>query len=212
MHTAAPTQLVGPKPYRFSVAEYDRMVDAGLFRQKRVELVEGRILLMAPQYEPHVAGVSLTARALENAFGAGFWVRRQSPIRLGKRSKPEPDVAVVIGSERDYLTSGTPTNPLLVIEVSDSTLRLDRGRKAAMYARHGVSDYWILNLVDQQLELHREPIPDPTHQFKFRYRSIVVLRPGESVSALAAPSSPVAVTDMMPFPPAAPARRTSRRR
>lgn len=198
MHTATSAKHVGPKPYRFTVKDYDRMVDAGLFKRKRVELVEGRILLMAPQYEPHVADVSLAARALEKTFGAGYWVRRQSPIRLGTRSKPEPDVAAVIGSERDYLLSGTPTNPLLVIEVSDSTLRLDRGRKAAMYARHSVSDYWILNLVDRQLEVHRDPVADASHPFKFRYRNIVVLRLGEAVAALAAPSIPVSVAELLP--------------
>jgi Uma2 family endonuclease len=205
MQTGTTAKQVGPKPYRFSVEEYDRMAAAGFFKRRRVELVEGRIMFMAPQYEPHVAGVSLAARAVETAFGIGHWVRQQSPIRLGSRSKPEPDVAVVVGSERDYLASGTPSNPLLVIEVSDSTLNLDRGRKAAMYARHGVADYWILNLVDRQLEVHRDPVADPAHQFRFRYRSIMVLRHGESTVALAAPSAPVAVSGMMPFPPGAPA-------
>lgn len=201
MHTASPTRLVGPRPYRFSVEEYDRMVDAGLLRRKRVELVEGKIILMAPQFEPHVAGVSLAARAVEKAFGAGYWVRRQSPIRLGKRSKPEPDVAVVIGSEEDYIDSGAPTNPILVIEVSDSTLRLDRGRKAAMYARHGVTDYWILNLVDRQLEVHRTPIADPSHRFKFRYSNIALVRLGGFVIPIAAPSARIEVAQMMPRMP-----------
>ena len=204
MHTVAETRLVGPKPYRYTVKEYDRIFDMGLFRGRRVELVEGRIILMAPQYEPHVAGVSLAARAVENAFGAGYWVRRQSPIRLGERSKPEPDVAVVTGSEEDYIDTGTPTNPLLVVEVSDATLRLDRDRKAAVYAKHRVADYWILNLIDRHLEVHRAPIADPTHRFKFRYSSIVVLRLGEFVIPIAAPSARIEIARMMPRMPSSP--------
>ena len=204
MHTVAETRLVGPKLYRYSVKEYDHIFGMGLFRRRRVELVEGRIILMAPQYEPHVAAVSLASRAVEEALGAGYWVRRQSPIRLGERSKPEPDIAVVIGSEENYIDSGAPTNPLLVIEVSDATLRLDRGRKAAMYARHGVADYWILNLIDRQLEVHRAPIADPAHRFKFRYSSIVVLRSGEFVVPIAAPSARIEVARMMPRMPSSP--------
>lgn len=180
------------------------MADMGFFDSQRVELIEGRILRMPPQYEPHVAGISLASRAVEQAFGPGYWVRQQSPIRLGKRSKPEPDVAVVIGSENDYIDSGTPTNPLLIIEVSESTLRLDRGRKLAMYARHGIADYWILNLVDRQLEVYRNPVPDPTHVFKFRYSSVAVLHPGESVAPVAVPTAGVEVAQIMPRMPRTP--------
>jgi Uma2 family endonuclease len=199
----------GPKPYLYTVADYDRMAGAGLFDRKRVELVEGRIFQMAAQYEPHVAGISLTARAVERAFGPGYWVRRQSPIKLGNWSKPEPDVAVVFGTEYDYLKRGTPTQPLLVIEISDTTLRFDRGRKAAMYAKHAVSDYWILNIPEFQLEVHRNPVADPVHKNQYRYTSLTILKSGESVSPLAAAHSRIAVSEIMPGHPGSAATTTT---
>ena len=177
------------------------MTRKGFFYRRRVELIEGRIFLMPPQYEPHVAGVTLAARAAERAFGPGYWARQQSPIRLGKRSKPEPDVAVVLGSPTEFIESGTPDNPLLIIEVSDTTLRYDRGRKAAMYAKFGVLDYWILNLVDRQLEVHRDPVPDPSHRFKFRYQSVTILSVDAFAAPLAASHAPIAIADMMPRQP-----------
>jgi Uma2 family endonuclease len=194
-------QTHDPKPYLYTVADYDQMASAGLFDRKRVELVEGRIFRMAAQYEPHVAGVSLASQVIEQAFGSGYWVRRQSPIRLGARSKPEPDVALVLGTEYDYLKSGTPTQPLLVIEVSDTTLRFDRGRKASMYAKHAVSDYWILNITDFQLEVHREPIADPAHKHHFRFASVTILTPDQSVPPLAASHVRIPVSVIMPRHP-----------
>jgi len=204
MHVSSVTQPPGPRLRRYTIAEYDRMAREGFFDGQRVELVEGRIIVMAAQYEPHVAGVSLAARAAERAFGPGYWVRRQNPIRLGKRSKPEPDVAVVVGSENDYIDSGAPENPLLIIEVSDTTLRLDRGRKAAMYAKYSVADYWILNIIDRQLEVHREPIHDPSHRSKFHYADVKALKLGESVAPLAAKDAHIPVADIMPKSPSKP--------
>jgi Uma2 family endonuclease len=205
MQTETDIPIRGPPLRLYTIDEYDRMARDGFFGHQRVELVEGRIIVMAAQYEPHVAGVSLAARAAERAFGPGYWVRRQNPVRLGKYSNPEPDVAVVAGSEADYIDSGAPHNPVLIIEVSDSTLKYDRGRKAAMYAKSGVADYWILNIVDRQLEVHRDPIADAAHQFKFRYSDITVLRVDDVISPLAAQQTRIAVAEIMPRPPHDPA-------
>ncbi|HET6249976.1 MAG TPA: Uma2 family endonuclease [Tepidisphaeraceae bacterium] len=186
-----------PKPLRWTVDAYDRMAAAGLFNQARVELIEGRIIQMAAQLEPHVAGVSLAGKVLESAFGGGYWVRRQNPLRFGSRSKPEPDVAVVPGNEGDYIDIGTPSTALLVVEVSDSSLRYDRGRKAALYAKHAIADYWIVNLVERQLEVHRDPVPNPAGRFKFRYAQIQVLKPGDAIAPISI-DSPVSVSSLMP--------------
>lgn len=204
MHTAKATQKRTPRPWRYTVEQYDRIAAGGVFDRQRVELIEGRIIVMAAQYEPHVAGVSLAARAAERAFGPGCWVRRQNPIRLGKRSKPEPDVAVVEGAENDYIDRGPPDKALLVIEVSDTTLRYDRGLKAAMYARFGVLDYWILNLIDRQLEVYREPIADASHRLGFRYSNVSVLKVGDVIVPLASKHATIAVADIMPRQPSHP--------
>ena len=195
-------EISKPRSRRWTVEQYDRLAQLGFFRNERVELIEGRIITMSAQLEPHCAGVSLAGRALERAFGPGFWVRRQNPLQFSTRSKPEPDVAVVRGSEQDYIESGAPRTALLVVEVSDSTLRYDRGRKASLYAKNGIADYWILNLVDRQLEVHRDPIPDPAHRFRFRFRNVQILTLNDSVAALSCPAS-IAVAQLFPRQPQA---------
>ena len=158
MNTVKP---VKPRLWRYTVEEYDRLTSRNVFRDARVELIEGRIIEMPPQREPHAVGVMLGVEAMRRVFATGFTLRPQMPLRLGKRSKPEPDIAVVAGEPRDSLQTGPPTSAALVIEVSDTTLRYDRGKKASLYAKEGFTDYWIVNLVSRQVEVHREPMADP---------------------------------------------------
>jgi Uma2 family endonuclease len=185
-------EISKPRARRWTVEQYDRLTQLGFFQDERVELIEGRIITMSAQLEPHCAGVNLCGRALETAFGPGFWVRRQNPLQFA-RSKPEPDLAVVRGAEQDYIKLGTPRTALLVVEISDTSLRHDRGKKASLYAKYGIADYWIVNLVDRLLEVYRDPIPDPTHRFKFRFADVRILTLNDSVTALSSPASiPVA--------------------
>jgi Uma2 family endonuclease len=117
-------------------------------------------------------------------------------LDLGRVSVPDPDVAVIPGAPTpagDY-----PTTALLVVEVSDTTLRHDRGRKARMYARAGIADYWIVNLVDGQVEVHREPLYNPAKRPRYQYTRITVVRPGDVLSPLAAPTGSIAVADLLP--------------
>jgi len=190
--------LVKPQLWRYTVEEYDRLVRHNMFRDARVELIEGKVIAMPPQMEPHAVGVILAGEVMRRAFGEGFTVRQQMPLQLGNRSKPEPDVAVVTGGPRASLKSGAPAAAALIIEISDATLRHDRGKKALLYARSGFADYWIVNLVDRQLEVHRDPIADPATKRGFRYNSIQVLKPGEAIAPLAAPGASVAVNDLLP--------------
>jgi Uma2 family endonuclease len=117
------------------------------------------------------------------------------PLNLSPHSEPLPGLAVVPGRARDY--SDHPTTALLV-EVIDTTLSIDRGRKLSLYARSGLADYWIVNLVDGQLEVYRSPAPDPSQLHGFRYASRTVLDPGDVVSPLAMPTASVAVVDLLP--------------
>src|SRR5215470_6855850 len=144
--------------WRMTRARYDRLVDAGIFGpDDRVELLDGLLVAREPQGGPHATAVGLVAAALEKTFGRGFHVREEKPIALNKSSEPEPDVAVVPGGLRDY-ASGHPSRPVLLVEVADSSLVLDRLRKGGLYARAGIVEYWIVNLVDQVLEVYREPV------------------------------------------------------
>jgi Uma2 family endonuclease len=104
---------------------------------------------------------------------------------------------VVPGSFRDYVARH-PSRPVLVIEVSESSLALDREYKGSLCARAGLADYWIVNLVDRVLEVYREPAPDSAASFGWRYRSIEVLAPVASVSPLASSGVTIRVADLLP--------------
>jgi Uma2 family endonuclease len=185
-----------PRTRRWTRAEYYKMADMGLFEGQRVELIDGEIIEMSPQKGPHAQSIGLTSDELRAAFGRGHWVREQLPLALGLSSDPEPDVSVVRGTARDY--PDHPTSALLVVEVSDSSLGFDRSEKASLYAQAGIAEYWVLNLVDRQLEVRRSPVTDTTQPHGFGYADMRVLKVGESISPLAAPQATIAVRDLLP--------------
>ena len=191
-------QAERPALRRFTRHEYARLIDHGfLDEDDPIELLDGLLLVKEPQRSPHRTAVLLVAKALERAFGEGWFVQSQSPITLSDRSEPEPDVCVVRGSPRDYVDAH-PTRPTLVVEVAQSGLRLARGRKAAAYARARIADYWIVNLVDRVLEAHREPArPGPARRH-WGYAAIETLGPDATITPLAAPSAAIRVADLLP--------------
>jgi Uma2 family endonuclease len=183
---------------RWSREEYARLIAQGLLDEDEpVELLDGLLLVKEPQASPHRTAVVLTARAVERAFGEGWFVQVQSPILLDDRSEPEPDVCVVSGSPRDYLAAH-PRHPALVVEVAQTGLRLARGRKAAAYARGRIADYWIVNLADRVLEVHREPArPGPARR-RWGYALTATLEATASVTPLAVPAARISVADLLP--------------
>jgi Uma2 family endonuclease len=177
--------------------EYDRLIECGFFRpDDAVELVGGQLIVAEPQGNRHATSIRAVEEALRTALGAGWEVRTQLPVALDDESEPEPDVTVVPGSFRDY-AAAHPSRPLLVVEVSESTLAFDRAHKGSLYARAGLADYWIVNLVDRVLEVFREPTRDPDTVFGWRYQSALVHGLEASVSPLAAPNAVVRVADLM---------------
>jgi Uma2 family endonuclease len=192
------TSLVSVTPRFWTGAEYDRLVAEGLFRpEERVELLGGEILTMAAQGTKHTAATSLTGDALREAFGAGHQVRIQMPLALDPDSRPEPDVAVVRGSARDY-TDAHPETALLVVEVADSTLAFDRVWKGSCYARAKIADYWIVNLVERRLEVYREPVRAPRAKYGWKYRKVTRLGPKNVVTPLARPGVTIEVAALLP--------------
>ncbi len=174
------------------------MIEAGvLSTEDRVELVDGDIVAMTPQKSRHAAAVRLTQIALDRAFGDGVDVRTQLPLALDPDSEPEPDVAVVSGAPRDYIDEH-PSTALLVVEVADSSLIFDRTVKAAVYARGGIADYWIVNLIDRLLEVHRAPERSGEAPRGWRYAAIEKHRAGDQVAPLAHPDRLVAIADLLP--------------
>ena len=178
-------------PHRWTRARYDRAVEAGVFGpDDRLELLEGQLLAVTPQGSRHAAIVDQAGEVLRGVFGGGCRVRMQCPLAAGDDSEPEPDLAVVPGRARDYLDAH-PTSALLVVEVSDDSLRRDRTVKQRLYARHGVPEYWILALPDARIEVYRDP-------GAAGYRTVLMRGPGETIAPLARPEAAIAVDDLLP--------------
>jgi Uma2 family endonuclease len=191
-------QAERPALHRWSRYDYARLMDQGfLDEDDPIELLDGLLLVKEPQSSPHRTAVGLVAKALERAFGEGWFVQIQSPIALDPRSEPEPDVCVVRGSLRDYVDAH-PARPALVVEVAQSGLRLARSRKAAAYARAQIADYWIVNLVDRVLEVHREPARSGPARRHWAYAVIQTLGADATVTPLAAPAAVLHVADFLP--------------
>ena len=182
---------------RWTRLEYERLIDLGAFGpEERLELIGGQLVVREPHGRPHSTGIRLVARALRAAFGPAWSIEAQLPVALDEESEPEPDVAVVAGEPRDYLASH-PSRPALVVEVALTSLTFDRGEKASLYARAGVADYWIVNLVDNVLEVYREPVGDSRAAYGRRYASTATLRAGDSVTPLALSPSAIPVSDLL---------------
>ncbi len=183
---------------RWTRVEYERMIDKGILTEdERIELVGGELLVREPQGTPHATGIRMAEDALRLAFGAGWDVRGQLPVALDDESEPEPDVSVVPGSFRDYRQQH-PSRPVLIVEVAESTLAVDRDHKASLYARAAVPEYWIVNLVDHLLEVHREPRAASEAPFGWRYSVVTTLRAGQVIAPLAAEAARIQVADLIP--------------
>lgn len=187
-----------PRRRGWTRAEFERMAEMGLFADEKLELIEGEIVEKMTQNEPHVITVYRTPRIFERVFPeADYMVRVQAPLNLGRHSQPEPDIAVVEGNWSVHL-QGHPSTALLVIEVSDSTLDTDRTIKASLYARAGIADYWIINLPERIVEIHRDPSEMADKPLGFCYRSVQRFMPEQSITPLAAPDYSIAVADLLP--------------
>jgi Uma2 family endonuclease len=182
---------------RWTRTDYEHLVDLGAFHGEPLELVGGQLIVAEPQGSYHVTAVGMIGDRLVAVLPPGWIVRSQAPLALDEESAPEPDLAVVRGARADY-RHGHPAQAALLIEVADSSLAFDREHKGSLYARAGTLDYWIVNLVDRVLEVHREPGPDPTAPFGWRYRARQTLTPADTITPLALPTVELAVADLLP--------------
>jgi len=184
-----------PKPFRWTVREYYQMAELGFFHGKRVELIRGEIVEMSPMKSPHATSIQLAAEVLSELFKKGFVVRSQLPMSFSKEDEPEPDIAVVTGTIRDY-ADGHPKSAILLVEVSSSSLRFDREEKAELYAENNIGEYWIVNLKQRRLEVHRRPQKDKNRGFF--YSEVIVVSEDESIAPLAKPKAKIKVADILP--------------
>src|SRR4051812_1163681 len=131
----------GPRPWRWTVEQYEKLCKAGFFLEHRYQLIRGEIVDLGEQGPRHFTYVDLAVEVLKAAFGPGCFVRNAGPIGLAD-SEPEPDVSVVRGTRFDYLTKH-PDTALLAVEVSDTTLTYDLTTKAELHATAGLPEYWV---------------------------------------------------------------------
>ena len=188
---------VAPVPWKWTREEFGRLSELGFFGNRRVMLIEGEVLAMSPMNEPHARGIIFATEAVHNFFPAGVTIRTQLPMDFGQSTDPEPDLAVIAGSSRSQPAT-PPTSALLVIEVSDSSLSFDLGDKANLYAAAGIADYWVLDVVNGRLHVHRDPRPDSTCRFGHCYAQVRGLWPSDRVAPLAAPGHSIPVSDFLP--------------
>jgi Uma2 family endonuclease len=188
-----------PFPIRpFTVDEYHQMIQAGILTEDdNVELLEGWIVPKMPRNPPHDGTLSCTHKQLAWILPAGWDIRVQCAVTTGD-SEPEPDIAVVQGDERSYLLRHPgPQDIGTLIEVADATLSRDRNEKGRLYARAGIAIYWIINLVDMQIEVYTDPTgPDPSPRYRQRQdfgigQSVPLVLGGQQVGQ-------VAVRDLLP--------------
>lgn len=152
--TAVPTDVI----WCLSVDQYHRMIQTGILTEDDpVELLEGRLVTKMPKSPAHRAATRLTQKALERIVPSGWYVDAQEPITT-EDSEPEPDVMVVQGDTRQYLNRHPgPQDLALVVEVSDTSLQHDRTAKKRLYAVAAISVYWIVNLLEKQIEVYADP-------------------------------------------------------
>ncbi|MFO0800227.1 MAG: Uma2 family endonuclease [Gemmataceae bacterium] len=162
---------------RFTVAEYHELIRIGvLTTEDRVELIDGYLVNKMPQNDPHASTVQRLTEDLVRLAPPGWRARTQLPITLAD-SEPEPDGALVRGDRRTYdRRKPGPADVGVVIEVADTSLRFDRLVKLEDYARAGIPVYWIVNLVDGQVEVYTDPAATPP-----AYRTRTDFRPGQDV-------------------------------
>jgi Uma2 family endonuclease len=154
--SAETTALLLESPRLLNVDEYHRMIEAGIFDEdEHLELLEGVIVAMAPQGPTHAHCIQWLNRLLVRRLGDEYAVRPQLPLTLGERNEPEPDLTVVRAdsASKDH----HPGTAILAIEVSGESLRKDRRVKAAVYARFGIAEYWIVNVDARVVEVYSDP-------------------------------------------------------
>ena len=174
---------------RFTVAEYERMGEAGILGQDdRVELLDGEIVQKTPIGPLHASIVDRLNRMLIQRLGDRAVVRIQNPLLAGPRSQPQPDISVVRARDDFYRSSHPdPAAVLLVVEVADSSFALDRGVKIPMYARAGIPEAWLVHLAALEVIVHHDGA----------YASVRIVGLGEELGAQAFPDVTITVDELL---------------
>jgi Uma2 family endonuclease len=185
-----------PPLHRITVDEYERIIASGALEDpSRVELIDGYMVDKMGKNAAHRWTTKEVLKALDIRLPAGWTSQKEEPVRIPAFDEPEPDIAIIRGTDADYRHRiPTAADVALLVEVSDSTLGQDRGLKLVAYARDGIPVYWIVNLVDRQVEVYTRPVKAG------RYRSRKDYKPGQQVPVVIAGQQlpPIPVDDILP--------------
>jgi Uma2 family endonuclease len=185
-----------PPLHRITVDEYERIIASGALEDPgRVELIDGYMVDKMGKKAEHRWTTKEVLKALDTRLPVGWTSQKEEPVRIPAYDEPEPDIAIIRGTDADYRRRiPTAADVALLVEVSDSTLVQDRGLKLAAYARDGIPVYWIVNLVDRQVEIYTRPVKAG------RYRSRKDYKPGQHVPVVIGGQQlpPIAVDDILP--------------
>jgi Uma2 family endonuclease len=186
------TAVAGPAPRLFTVDEYYRMVEAGILHEDdRLELLEGKIIQMAAMGSRHAACILRLNEFFTPQVVGRANTAVQIPVRLSVRSEPEPDLMLLRFRPDRYADAlPGPSDVLLLIEVSDTTLRYDRDTKLSLYAKAGIPEVWIFDLEGARLLVHRNPSADG-------YEQVLTFRAGSAVAPAAFPELALNVEDIL---------------
>ncbi|WP_395088041.1 Uma2 family endonuclease [Armatimonas sp.] len=186
----APAPSPSPRRKRWSRDEYHRLAEQGWLGTLRWELIQGEIVEVMPQNPSHSTGIMRLLLALVPIFGLEF-VRAQLPIVLGPENEPEPDVTVTVGTVANYANQQPGSEDIrLLIEASSTTLRDDLTLKAALYAQSGIQEYWVLDLENRRLHVHRNPTSSG-------WGAIQNLGETEQITPLSAPQASISIAQLL---------------
>ena len=198
MEAMTSTSVTSPRTRRWTRAEYEHLIELGVFRAgERLELLDGQLVVREPQGSRHAGTIRRVTAVLRQMLGEAWQVDSQLPLALDDDSEPEPDVSVVPYDPSVYLDAH-PSQAVLIVEITESSYRIDREHKASLYACAGIADYWIVDGVQSAVEVHRHPEPASEALYGWRYRDVVTLRPPATIALLVEPARSISVASLLP--------------
>ena len=184
--------VIAAPTYEFTVKKYRKLGEVGIFHEDaRVELLNGNIIVMSPIGLRHASAVRRMTKLFVHRYGDGCEVDVQSPVMIDGKSEPQPDLLLLRAGIDDELIHPQPADVLLLVEVADSSLTFDRTDKREAYARNGITEYWLLDLTQNELLVFRDPVG-------LEYRTELRLPASEKIAPLAFPDSPLVVRQILP--------------
>ena len=176
----------------FTVQEYHKLGEVGILHEDdRIELLNGELVIMAPIGIRQIKAIRRLNRVLSRNYADHCIVDVKNPVWIDGHSEPQPDILLLRPEADEREHSPQPEDVLLLVEVAESSLHYDRNDKLAAYARNGIAEYWIVNLVRNEVIIHRDPAGA-------EYRSVTTARAGDRVAPLAFPETPIEVSEILP--------------